>query len=234
VPFSKATPGTTEVTSATADSGSQTVTNVINTPGTFEIYGGQCAIKSIHGFFENQKTVYVFLVLSTGAIRGQEITKGTMEQIKAKVHSVVMEGTTAEPEKVQLTMNYEEKFQKRMVAVLPDNFSVSDLEDTNVSDMDFTHVDDTLTSLTIDVTTPCQDVDTLSRTGAGNFVLVNTTDNSAVTITGITGSGNRYILAFAAQTEGDAFKLYYKSPKVSNELFELTEENALTGKFTAL
>jgi hypothetical protein len=232
VKFAKATPGTTEVAEYVKDDGSTTVTNVTRGKGTFDVESGVCAMRSLLAFFENQKTGYVWLIKSSGAIVGQEITAGTTEQIKASVHAINVEGTTAEPDLIRMSISYLEKWEKTAVAILPEaGFEYLDLVESNVTDMTFTFVSSTHVQAVVDVTSPCgaaiTDLSVTANVNTGNFKIYNNDTSANVAVTGISKSGNRYTLGFGTQA-GDSVTIYYLAPSTTNEPYEKIQDNGLT------
>lgn len=232
VKFAKATPGTTETTKWTKDDGSKVPTNIVRNEGTFDVEGGICAMRSLLAFFENQKTGYAWFIKSTGAVIGQEITAGTSEQIKVAIDAVYVEATPTDPDLIRLTLNYLEKWEKRAIAILPESgFEFLDLVDSNVSDLTFTEVSKSATSLVIDVTSPCgapvTNLDITANSGDGWFLVFNNDTQLAVSLTSLSKSGHRYSLGFSTQT-GDSITSYYDLPSASNEPYKLLKANGLT------
>lgn len=232
VQFAKATPGTTEVAKYTKDNGASVVTNVTRGDGTFDVESGICAMRSLYAFFKNQKTGYIWWIKSTGAIVGQEITAGTTEQIKVSIHAITVEGTTAEPDLVRLSISYLENWESNAIAILPEaGFDYLDLLESNVSDLTFTLVSSTAIQAVIDVTTPCgapvTDLSLTANTNLGWFKAYDNTGVAAFSLTSLSGSGNRYTLGFATHAS-DSVTFFYDLPSASNEPYEKIQSNGLT------
>lgn len=231
------TPVSYETTKYTNSQGAETPTNQIKKAGVFTVVGGPCS-KNFGKKFATQQTGYVFIVMSTGAIVGKELSADSFEQIKASLHAVPMPGTKEKPWQYQLNYNELEKWENNMFAVQPeDGFDPQLLRETNLRNMTLTDGStNTLTTQSVFAWNPCgEGITDLDITGASNFKVydVTTGANKAVSGASQVGSTNEYIVTFATVTEADKIKTYYDDPSNTDELWYCPIENAVQTTQTA-
>jgi glucosamine 6-phosphate synthetase-like amidotransferase/phosphosugar isomerase protein len=225
--FDKLEPGENEVVQEEMADGSQVIIQVKQATHEYQMISSNTALRTIYKEFKDGKEMYAWFKTDKGFIVGKEVTQDTIEQVKIRVYSTYTDATNEETAKVTMQISYLEDWKEFQNAVDPD-FDPKSL--SSVRDMTFR---ETGTTSTTAVSVIAKDFDkigitALSRTGAGNFTVYNETTTSSVTVTGITGSGSTYILAFAAQSSADVLTIGYDEPSTTSEYYDLSSDLSVT------
>jgi hypothetical protein len=225
--FDKLEPGENEIVQEEMADGSQVIIQTKQATHSYEMISSNTALRTIYKEFKDGKEMYAYFSTDKGFIVGKEVTANTIEQVKIRVYASYKDATPEETAKVIMQITYLEDWKQYQNAVDPD-FDPKAL--SSVRDMTFT---ETGTTTTTAVSVIAKDFDKigitgLSRTGAGQFTVYNTTTTSSVTVTGITGSGSTYILAFAAQTSADVLTIGYNEPSTTSEYYDLYSDLSVT------
>ena len=210
--------------------GSQQIVQTKEGASTYEIISSIGAYNTIYNEFENGKEMYCYYYTDTNVILGKKITAGTIEAVKIRMWASYKPATGDTTEKIVIQIQDLENWRKWRNEVKPTAFQCIDIE--SVQTMVLSSTDDILTTLTVEAKTLNNvGITDLDVVGAGQWILTNTTDPAVVTVTGITRTGYSYVLAFAAQTEADAWSLTYEEPSTSGEYYDVV--TTITGTFTA-
>jgi hypothetical protein len=227
--FDVTEPGEGELVEFEVSNGSTIILNQKYATNKYRMVSSNTALRSIYREFKDGKEMYIFEKTDKGFIRGKEVTANTIEQVKVRIYAQYTDATPTDPAFVDLYIQNLEDWKINQNAVDPtDNFDPKAL--SSVQNMTFT---ETGTTSTTAVSVIAKNLDkvgitTLSRTGAGNFTVYNETTTSSVTVTGITGSGSTYILAFAAQTSADVLTIGYDEPSTTSEYYDLLSDLSVT------
>ncbi len=230
------TPMSIEKTYHTDGNGVERETNTLKKPGEYWIAAGYCS-RGVLAALENQTSMWAWAVLSKAGIVGQEITPNTTEQVAVELSATYAFADKSTPSGIIVRVN-QEIFEKNAVGVIPEStFNVKSLEETNISTLVFRAGNiNTLTTQSVFVSDANGvDVDNLSVTGTSHF-LVKTTDGVTLAVSSATrvGTTNEFVVTFAASIEGGTNVLYYETPAISGEAYELIYENGMSFISTAL
>jgi len=223
---------TTEVTYEEDDNGDPSETNRMVKAGEYGIFTSPCTDAAL---LQNKqhKRIYAWLVYSTGLVKGKKTAAGNTEQFRCSLGFRKLPGALGAGAKIVAKFWHEEETGNE-IGIIPTDYDLDTAVENNVKTINFVEVDKSLTTLTVKATDLCgNSITTLDTVGAGQFVLINTTDSAPIVVTGITLTGDEYELAFIAQTEADAYQLYYTAPSVNGEKVEVLAENALVGTLNA-
>ena len=230
--FDQVEPGEDTPNEVEYANGTKDIADISRGVNKFQIKSSLAAKSALYGQLKTGADLYAIYYTSYGYLIGKEVTTpNTIEAIKTRLSASISQAAPKGVGYDNIYMTYLENWEEFSTYIkLETGFDPQTLE--TVKTMTFTATDDTLTTLTVSV----KDLDKvgvtdLNVTGAGNFVLTNTTGGAPVTVTGITRTGSSYVLAFAAQTEGNAWSLSYGEPDATSELWDL--KATITGTFTA-
>lgn len=212
--------------------GSQQIVQTKEGASSYEIISSIGAYNTIYNQFENGKEMYVYYYTDTNVILGKEITANTIEAIKVRMWASYKPATGDTSEKIVIQIQDLENWRKWRNELKPTAFQCIDID--SVEGMTFSESSNSLTTLVVSAKNLNKvGITTLEDTSpaGGYFILYNTTQSSAITVTGVSVSGYDYTLTFSAVTEADAYSLTYEEPSTSGEYYDLT--TALTGSLTA-
>lgn len=215
--FKETTPSEIEVTTKTYTDGSTIKTNEIEAADMYAFPASECSMKSIYGGLKAGRALYAYYTTSNGYLEGKEVTADTIEAVEVYSYASFKKATGEQPKETVVYLQNLEKYQEYVTYVNP-SFDVNTLK--SVQNLIFKNAIVTTTSLQLDAF-DCDgaEVTSLPLTAA-YFLLTNVTDNTSVTVTNVTKSGNTYTLSFAAQTNSDDLSLTYAQPSVTNLKYE--------------